>query len=271
MPHLAPVVVLLFLGTILLIGASFLVLFYGAIRRSTFFTRLGGGAALAIAVGYFILLTGVSFASSERVLPPGGWKYFCEIDCHIAYSLIDAQKATTLGPEFQQVSARGEFVVLRIKTWFDERTISAQRGNGPLTPNNRKVVLVDAARRSFAPSPEGQMALARLNGNSTPLAQPLRPGESSTTDFVFDVPRNAEGLRLLLTEDDPETRFVIGHENSFLHKKIYFGLDAVRALGSQGFTLPRVLAEQNISEGMKWRTYINNSQDYSDCQPLPSG
>jgi len=111
----------------------------------------------------------------------------------------------------------------------------------------RKVVLVDAAGRSFAPSPEGQMAAhARLNGNSTPLAQPLRPGESYTTDFVFDVPRNAQGLRLLLTEDDPETRFVIGHENSFLHKKIYFGLDAVRALGSESFTLPRVLAEQNI-------------------------
>ena len=246
MPHFAPVVVLLFLGTTALVGIGLVLVFYGALRRSSFYVRLGAGAALTVTAGYFLLLGGVSFASSERVLPPGGWKYFCEIDCHIAYSLIDAQKATTLGPEFQQVSARGEFLVVRIKTWFDERTISAQRGNGPLTPNNRKVVLVDAAGRSFAPSPEGQRALRRLNGNSTPLAQPLRPGESYTTDFVFDVPRNAQGLRLLLTEDDPETRFVIGHENSFLHKKIYFGLDAVRALGSEGFTLPRVLGEQNI-------------------------
>jgi len=52
----------------------------------------------------------------------------------------------------------------------------------------------------------------------------LRPGESYTTDFVFDVPKDARGLRLLITEDDPETRFVIGHENSLLHKKICFGL-----------------------------------------------
>src|SRR5437879_10927142 len=42
----------------------------------------------------------------------------------------------------------------------------------------------------------------RLDGNSTPLTQPLRPGESYMTDFVFDVPRNAQGLRLLLAEDD---------------------------------------------------------------------
>jgi hypothetical protein len=32
-PHLAPIVVLLFLGTALLLGVSFLVLFYGAAPR----------------------------------------------------------------------------------------------------------------------------------------------------------------------------------------------------------------------------------------------
>lgn len=226
MPHFAPVVVLFFLGTIFAIGISFLVLLYGAVRRSGFFAKLGGGMILAIAAGYFILLTGVSFASSEEVLPAGGWKYFCEIDCHIAYSLIGAQTAATLGPEMQQVSARGEFVLVCVKTWFDERTISAHRGNGLLTPNGRKILLVDDAGRRFAPSPEGQTAIARLTNNSTPLTQPLRPGESYMTDFVFDVPKDAHKLRLLITEDDPETRLVIGHENSLLHKKIYFAVDS---------------------------------------------
>jgi hypothetical protein len=230
MPHYAPVVVLFFLSTIFLIGASFLVLLYGVVRRSSLFARLGGGAALTIAAGYFILLSGVSFASSEEVLPPGSWKYFCEIDCHLAYSLIGAQTAAALGPETQQVSAHGEFVVARVKTWFDESTISSHRGNGTLKPNGRKVILVDGAGRSFAPSPEGWTALARLLGISTPLTQPLRPGEAYTTDFVFDVPRDARGLRLLITEDDPETRLVIGHENSLLHKKIYFGVDSAPPL-----------------------------------------
>lgn len=225
MPHFAPVVVLFFLGTIFAIGISFLVLLYGAVRRSAFFAKLGGGMMLAIAAGYFILLTGVSFASREKVLLASGWKYFCEIDCHIAYSLIGAQTAAALGPEMQQVSARGEFVVVRVKTWFDGRTISAHRGNGPLTPNNRKILLVDDAGQRFAPSPEGQTAIGHLTNNST-LTQPLRPGESYTTDFVFDIPKDAHKLRLLITEDDPETRLVIGHENSLLHRKIYFAVDS---------------------------------------------
>jgi hypothetical protein len=230
MPHFAPIVVLMFLGTVFLIGISFLVLFYGAVRRSAFFAKLGAGAVLTVVIGYVLLLSGVSFASSEEVLPAGGWKYFCELDCHIAYSLAGAQTAAVLGPEMQQIAAHGKFVIVRVKTWFDEHTISPHRGNGPLTPNRRKVVLVDDTSQSFDPSAKGQAAFARLGGTSTPLTQPLRPGESYLTDFVFDVPKDARGLRLLVTEDDPETRLVIGHENSLLHKKIYFGVDGAPAL-----------------------------------------
>jgi hypothetical protein len=225
-PHFAPVVVLLFLGTVLLLGIGLLVLLYGALRRSTFFAKLGAGAVAAIAAGYFLLLSGVSLASSEETLPPDGWKYFCEIDCHIAYSLLGAQTAGALGSEIEQTFAKGKFVLLRVKTWFDERTISSRRGNGPLRPNRRKVSLFDDTGRSYAPSAEGEAALARLGQSPPPLTEALRPGESYTTDLVFDVPKDARGLRLLIAEDDPETHFVIGHENSFWHKKIYFAVDA---------------------------------------------
>src|SRR5213082_468446 len=86
MPHFAPIVALLFLGTVFVLGISLLVLLYGAVRRSAFFAKLGVGAAITIAAGYFLLLAGVSLASSEQTLPPDGWKYFCEIDCHLTYS-----------------------------------------------------------------------------------------------------------------------------------------------------------------------------------------
>lgn len=230
MPHFAPFVVLLFLGTALLIAASLFLLLYGAARRSSFIAMLGAGSVFTIAAGYLLLLIGVSFASSEKVLPVGEWKYFCEIDCHIAYSLIGARTAAALGPETQQISARGNFVAVRVKTEFDKRTISAHRGDGPLSPNPRKVVLVDDQGRHFTPSVENQAAFAHLGNSSTPLTQALRPGESYTTDFLFDVPKDSRGLRLLITEDDPETRLVIGHENSLLHKKIYFSLDSAPLL-----------------------------------------
>jgi hypothetical protein len=205
-------------------------LFYGAARRSSFIAMLAGGSAFTIAMGYLLLLAGVSSASSEKILPTGSWKYFCEIDCHIAYSLIGAETASALGPEMQQISAHGKFIIVRVKTWFDKSTISSQRGNGPLTPNRRKIVLLDDTRRSFPPAVGSQAVLLRFGSISAPLTQALRPGESYTSDFLFDVPKDARGLRLLITEDDPESRLVIGHENSLLHKKIYFAVDSAPPL-----------------------------------------
>lgn len=240
MPHFAPIVALMFFGSIFAIGIGFLILFYGAVRRSLFVAKLGAGAVLTVAAGYVILLGGASFASSEKVLPAGKWKVFCEIDCHIWYSVAGMQVAASLGPEMQQNAANGQFVIVRLKTWFNENTISPHRGNRPLVPGPRRVVLVDDSGQSFGISSRGQAALAALGGSSTPLDQALRPGESYTTDLVFDVPKATRGLRLFIADDDPATHLVIGHENSFLHKKIYLALDSVRAVASNDFTLPRV-------------------------------
>jgi len=227
-PHLAPIVVLLFLGAAFVTGLSLLTLLYGAARRSKLYARIGGGAALVIVTCYVLLLCGVSLASSEKVLPAGGWKYFCEIDCHIGYSVSSVRTAASIGPELRPTAAHGQFVIVRLKAWFDEHTISPNRGDGPLTPNARRVVLVDSNGRTYEQSPEGESVLARASGEQTSLRQPLRPGQSSFKELVFDVPRDAAGLRLLITEDDPETRLIIGHENSLLHKKIYLSLDSAQ-------------------------------------------
>jgi hypothetical protein len=157
---------------------------------------------------------------------------------------MDAHTAAVIGPEMQQVSARGRFVVVRMKEWFDERTISARRGKGPLTPNRRKIQLVDDLGRSFVPSPEGQASLERSGGACPSLTQPLRPGESYKADFVFDVSKDARGLRLLITEDDPETLLVIGHENSLLHKKIYLGLPLALSTSSSAIGALPLQAER---------------------------
>jgi hypothetical protein len=225
-PHLAPVVVLLFLSAVFLTAASLLVLLYGAARRSRRYARLGGGATVLVLTCYLLLLCSVSLASSEKVLPAGGWKYFCEIDCHIGYSVSGVETTSAIGPDMRPTSARGRFVVVRLKVWFDEHTISPYRGDGPLTPNRRRLVLVDRNDRRYAQSQEAEAALERGKGETLSLGQPLRPGQSFTKDLVFEVPKDASGLRLLITEDDPETVLIIGHENSLWHRKIYLGLDS---------------------------------------------
>lgn len=221
-PHLAPLVTLLFLAVLFLAGLGLLAMVLGAVRRAPLLAGVAAAATGMVAGGYFFVVVGVSAISRDQVLPPGSLKYFCELDCHLAYSLVGSYETAALGPELKQTAAQGQFVVVEIKTWFDERTISPHRGDGPLTPNGRSVFLVDSAGRRFAVSREGEQALAP--SGVLPLTESLRPGESYITELVFDVPPEARGLRLLLTEDSPETRFVIGHENSFLHRKIYLGL-----------------------------------------------
>lgn len=56
------------------------------------------------------------------------------------------------------------------------------------------------------------------------MKRQLIPGESYTTDLVFDLPPDAADLRLVLASHDIETPFLIGHENSFFHGKTTFRL-----------------------------------------------
>ena len=133
------------------------------------------------------------------------------------------QLEKTLGRDANQVTAQGTFYIVTLKTWFDERTISSRRPKDmPLWPNPRVVHAVDEQGRRFSTSLEGQRAVEA--SGSVPLDQPLRPGESYTTVFVFDLPADSTHPRLLVTALDLLTYLLIGHENSFLHKKVFFRL-----------------------------------------------
>lgn len=224
-PRLAHIMTLLFLSTGLAIVVGLFVVLYGAIRRSKIATRLGGLLILVAGGSYALLLLGAGLFASDKTVAEGNWKYFCEPDCHIAYSIASVQKATALGTESNLVQANGEFVVVRVKTWFDEHSIAKFRGNGPLTPVPRLVSLVDAEGWRHFPMQLKPHVLSEL---STPLAESLRPGQSYFTTFVFDVPRQARNLRLLITDEDPVSVVTIDHENSPFHGKIYLSVDGNR-------------------------------------------
>jgi hypothetical protein len=210
-----------------------LVAIVAAISQASRVAKLAAGGAFLTATGYAALLFTVAFVSSDKTLPAGGWKYFCEADCHIAYTIDNVQTASTLGPEAKPISAQGRFVVVRVKTWFDEHSIAPFRGNSPLIPDSRTVQLVDGRGRYYFPLPQ---AGAVLRSDSTPLTEPLRPGETYVSSFVFDLPADSRDARLLIADVDPVSRLLIDHENSPLHGKIYLALPANQSAAAS--TLP---------------------------------
>src|SRR5258708_31497468 len=94
-------------------------------------------AILVIAGIYLGAMLAFSLAGRERVLARGEEKHFCEIDCHLAYSIANVRQTKTLGTLPNQSTAQGVYTIVTIKTRFDETTIAPWRGNGWVYPQSR--------------------------------------------------------------------------------------------------------------------------------------
>lgn len=170
---------------------------------------LAGAAGVAL---YVILLLGFSLGSQERVLPRGQAKHLCEIDCHSEYAVTGVRKATTVGPR----TAQGVFYVVTVKVEFDSSTISSRRGMSPLQIGPREVTVVDGGGARYG-------LLSPDNADS--LRRSIVPGQSYTTELVFDLPTSVSDPKLLIAVPaGPPDWLVIGSENSLLHKRVFLGL-----------------------------------------------
>ena len=203
----APLAVVGFLGACVgLFLAIAAVLIFWLARKRRFaryaLATLGIGAAT-----YFALLFAFSAGSRASTLARGEEKYFCEIDCHLAYSVVDVSS---------KPDGNLNDYVVTLRTRFDETTTSPQRPkDAPLMPSPREAILLDSAGRTYSP--------VAMSG--TALMTPLKPSESYKTQLEFRIPKHATGLRLLLnTIPQWPDRLVIGDENSLGHKKTYFAL-----------------------------------------------
>lgn len=220
----APLGMLALLGTAFALAIAGLIFLYTIMAQKflgTIAVILAGAVIVAVYMGLMLVM---SLTSSDQVLARGQEKHFCEIDCHLAYSIVDVRQTKTLGSPPNQISAAGLFHVIQLKTRFDENTIDPNRGNGPLTPNSRVVTVVDDQGREYPSSQAGERVLSQSEGTGTPLTTPLRPGETYTTSLIFDLPAGVNNPTLLVNEGETITHLVIGHENSLLHKKTRFQL-----------------------------------------------
>ncbi len=204
-PRLAPLVLLLFLGAGFVLFCSTIGAAIAAAARRRILARRLAAGALSAAVVYGVLLVGASLLSRDRTLAAGEKKYFCEMDCHLAYSVDSA-------------SPGERSMTVAIRTWFDPTTVASFRGNGLLFPNPRTVFLVDDFGSRYPPST-----------SIAPLDRPLRPGESSLTRVSFDVPAGAGPLRLYVGDAPGLENLIVDHENSPFHARTYFALPASAA------------------------------------------
>jgi len=186
-------------------------------RRWACYTLVALAVLLA---GYGLLLGAFSFTSYDRTVARGDEKYFCGMDCHIAYSVQNVERVKTMG----DTTARGEFVVVTMRSHFDERTIAPRRGNGALTPNPPDLELVDGSGQECPISVSGQRAWEAAHGQPHSPRDPLRPGESYETTWVFEVPDGAHSARMLAGWHGFPSYVLIGDEASPGHRKTYFAL-----------------------------------------------
>src|ERR1043165_1763475 len=203
----APLAALALLGTAFMIFVAGIVLIQSLVVRKRRRAKAVLLALVAIIALYGSAVVAFLFASRAGLLARGQEKHFCELDCHLAYSIVDVAPAAASSDSKQSVT-------VTIKTRFDETTISSSRGNGLLYPNPRVVTLYDDRGNPYAPQSQ----------RGTPLTTPLHPGESYTTDVLFNLPPGVKPAKLLLNEGDWITHVVIGHENSPFHKKTEFQL-----------------------------------------------
>jgi len=200
----APISALAFLGTmaLLMLLVALAIGFALYRRKKAVKTVLAMSGILVVSYTAALLL--FSAASLRVIVPRGQEKYFCEIDCHIAYSVT--------GGRFEPTQEGAGKYIVEVQTRFDPTTIGPQRGDGPLTPGPRFAYLLDAAGHSY-----------RANAVQGPkFTTALKPGQAYRTTLVFDLPAAPQHPLLWLHSPDslPES-LMIGNELSPMHRKVY--------------------------------------------------
>lgn len=212
--------ILALLGAIGLVGLSVAAMLWGRLRGKTAVTRVATGLLLGTLGGYALLLLGAGLLSHDRVLAPDQEKYFCELDCHLAYRVM-AVLPLPEGPA-------GAAWAVTLRTRFDPQTISPQRGDGPLTPNPRRVWLITSTGGRVAPL----QGSGGTGSDSRPLTEPLRPGESYQTVLLFPAVPGAEPASVLVEDDMWPDPLLIGHEASPFHGRTLLPIPAAGSAGA---------------------------------------
>ncbi len=111
-------------------------------------------------------------------------------DGDLAFTATDVTTASSLGNQYTQKDAQGMFLVVTLKI--------ENKGKETKTVDSSMIILTDSQGRKFDRSIEGQTAKGLSQGKVDLFLQQVQPGLSVTGDIVFDIPKDAAGLKLLV-------------------------------------------------------------------------
>lgn len=167
---------------------------------------------LAVAISlclmvYAATLVGVSLSSERRQLALGTDKCF------------DDWCATVTGARFlPAVSGGANTKVVAVSLRVSNRARQAA-----FRPSQPRVTLALGAGEMISPSESGQREFEKQAGPQETLAKRLVAGETFQTTLAFEVPSATHEASVLLLEGPAViTRFLVGDENSLLHRKTVY-------------------------------------------------
>ncbi len=110
------------------------------------------------------------------------------VDSEIGFTATDTQKAATLGNQYTKKTAQGQFYIVTIKI--------ENKSKETKTIDSSMITLTDSQGRKFDRSIDGQTAKGLAEGKVDLFLQQVQPGLNVTGDIVFDIPKDATGLKL---------------------------------------------------------------------------
>ena len=181
------------------------VLVYRRLRRRTC-RNLARAIAACLCV-YVVTLLAVSFSSKTQQLAPGTDKCF------------DDWCASVIGARSLPMPSAGATTKIAAITL----RISNRARGAAFRPSQPRVTLVLPSGDSIAPSNSAQREFEKQTGPQQDLAKRLVAGDSFQTTVVFEVPATTREASVVILEGPSLiTRFLVGDENSFFHKKMVY-------------------------------------------------
>lgn len=211
----------LLLLTVIAIALSLAVMVFASFAKNYFLVKVVAGAAVLAVFVYFVFLLVASLNSKEKVLALNEPKSFCGfyLDCHMHVAVISVTKTKTISGSGGVRSASGNFYVVTIKVFNDARRATI----GLLEP---EAFVTDQNGKQYQRVEEAERLLP---ASTVAFDQRIGPDGSFTKPLVFDLPERTVNPTLQVNEGYRIDRwlelFLVGDEDSWLHKKTKFQLE----------------------------------------------